>query len=126
MVQAAISKILARFLSANTILRLIDKPCREYEHWRKKLSKEPIPGLKEECQSWIHYWGNGGGDYSTEACITSALDELNSDSPTDISSAIYGSICGYSKSGFEASLLAMDIVNESIHELEITEQEDRI
>ena len=85
-----------------------------------KLSKKPIPGLKEECQSWIHYWGNGGGDYSTEACITSALDELNSDIPTDISDTIYGSICGYSKSGFEASLLAMDIVNEKHSQLEIT------
>lgn len=126
MIQAATVKILARFLSVNTILRLIGRPCRKYENWRKKLSKEPIPGLKEECQSWIHYWGNGGGDYSTEACITSALDELNSDIPTDISDTIYGSICGYSKSGFEASLLAMDIVNESILELEITKQEDTI
>ena len=39
---------------------------------------------------------------------------------------IYGSLCGYSKSGFEASLLAMDIVNESILELEITKLEDTI
>lgn len=119
--QKILLKTVRRLMSASDILALTNLEYRGYKKWLHALPKEPICGLREECKSWIHHWGNGGGDYSTEINVISALDELDSDVPAEISEAICESIGGYCKSMFEASLLTMDIVNDSIRE--ITEME---
>ena len=110
--------LVSRILSTGTILELTNRPYNGYEKDIKKLPKEPVPGLREECKAWIRHWGSGGGDYSTEACISGALSELGTDIPAEVANVIYESIEGYCKSRFEASLLAMDIVHECIREVE--------
>lgn len=92
--------------------------CPNFEVWLEELPEEPIKGLAGECLDWIRHWGNGGGDFSTEENIRCAITELGSDSPQALADAIYHSVVNYSKSPFEASCLAKDIVEESMAECE--------
>ena len=75
-----------------------------------------IEGLADECAHWIRCWGSGGGDYSTEACITEAIRTEHSNCAPEIAVTIFESVANYSKSAFEASILTMEIVNESLRE----------
>ena len=88
-----------------------------YYDWIETLPKESMPGLAGQCVNWIHLWGNGGGDYSSETCITDAIRALNSDVPARLADAIYSSVVDYSKSDFEATGLTMDLINGSIDDL---------
>jgi len=85
--------------------------------WLEELPKKSIPGLSDACLDWIRHWGNGGGDQSSETCITNAIRELKSDIPAELSDAIRGSVADYSKSDFEAENLTMTMVTDCIAEL---------
>jgi len=89
-----------------------------YYDWIETLPKESMPGLAEQCIDWIHSWGNGGGDYSSETCITDAIRALKSDVPASLADAIYSSVVDYSKSDFEAMGLTMELINGSIDDIE--------
>ena len=98
-----------------------------YGDWKDGLPKEAVPGLSDECLEWIRYWGKGGGDYSSEICIRSAIEELMSDIPAELADAIHGSVTDYSKSGFEATGLTIQMINECIEELQECEgRNDRV
>ena len=88
-----------------------------YGDWLERLPKGSIPGLSDACRGWIHHWGSGGGDQSSETCITSAIDETDSDIPAELAEAICGSVSEYSKSAFEAENLTMTMVDDCIAEL---------
>ena len=98
--------------------------CPNFDEWMKTLPDEPIPGLVNECWSWIRHWGNGGGDYSTETQIQEAITELGSDVPKELADAMYCSVAEYSKSPFEASALVMDILTECLADCQVKIEED--
>ena len=92
------------------------KTIPQYDDWLVNLPKENIPGLNIECQQWIRYWCNGGGDESNKILIIDALETLESDVPDKLADAIYNNISGYSKSEYEAMCLTIEIIDDSIEE----------
>lgn len=104
-------------LSTEKTMVLMSSPCKEYELWLHNLPAEPVVGLRGACWAWVRHWGNGGGDYSTEACIHAALDEAQTEIPRELAELMFDNVSGYSKSPFEASVLVMDIVKECLDEL---------
>lgn len=98
-------------------------PCKEYRAWLQELKQKQAAALSDACISWIKAWGSGGGDYSSEACIVAALTENPSDQAAEVAQTIYESIAEYSKTSFEASVLAMNIVNMCLQECKDMEQE---
>ena len=63
------------------------------------------------------YWCNGGGDESSEICITDALENIKSNVPAKLADAIYNSVAGYSKSEYEAASLTIEMIDACIKEL---------
>lgn len=99
-----------------------------YGDWLEGLPNESIPGLSGECREWIRHWGNGGGDQSSETCITDAINEANTDIPAVLADAIYGSVADYSKSEFEAENLTITMVDACVAELrgtKLTEEDPK-
>ncbi len=111
-----LSKQMLRRASTGMIMDFLQKPCKEYDAWLEGLPKQAVEGLADECAHWIRCWGSGGGDYSTEACITEAIRTEHSNCAPEIAVTIFESVANYSKSAFEASILTMEIVNESLRE----------
>jgi hypothetical protein len=105
-----------KLLEGINLEQVLMETCSCYSDWLETLSEEPISGLAEACRSWIHHWGQGGGDCSTEDQIKSAIDDLESDSPKGLADAMYCAVAEYSKTPFEASVLVMDIMNECLPE----------
>jgi len=108
------------------IMELLDKTgvsnihYREHEHyedWLAKLPNEAMPGLSTLCLDWIRHWGNGGGDLSSETCITDAINDLDSEAPKELAEAIFGSIDEYSKSHFDAAALTIEMIGGCIEEI---------
>ena len=89
----------------------------QYDDWLAELPKDSIPGFADECRAWIHHWGNGGGDQSSEACITDAIRDLNSNVPSELANAIYNSVADYSKTNFDAAGLTIELIDGCIEEL---------
>lgn len=118
MILNKLTSVLYHFIPTSVMQNLIRMPCKEYDSWIRTLPDTETPGIKDICRDWIHSWGNGGGDYSIEACIRDALDENGTDVPRETAGVIYGSICDYSKSAFEASTLVMTLMDECLTELE--------
>jgi len=96
---------------------------QHYEDWLSSLPEEDVPDLRESCIDWIRCWGNGGGDLSSETCITNAINELESNNPKELAEAIYGSIDEYSKSKFDATALTINIIDESMEEIMVERRE---
>lgn len=117
MILNKLTNVLYHFVPTSVMQDLIGKPCKEYDPWIRNLPDIETPGIRDACRDWIHSWGNGGGDYSTEACIRGALEENGTDVPREVADVIYGSICDYSKSAFEASTLVMTLMDECLMEL---------
>lgn len=123
-----ITGVLASGLDVNTFKAVLEhigvskiniKNLPQFDEWRDSLPTESIPDLSDACLDWIHSWGNGGGDYSTETCITSAIRELKSDVPAELADAIFDSVLGYSKSEFDAIGLTVEMIDGSINELRV-------
>ena len=95
----------------------------QYDDWLAELPKDSIPGLANECRAWIHHWGNGGGDQSSETCITDAINDLKSDVPAELAEAIRGSVAGYSKTEFDAAGLTIEMIDDCIEELMVEQRE---
>lgn len=110
-------------LPTDVLQELMKYPCKEYEKWLNSLPTDTIPGLHDACESWIHSWGNGGGDYSTETCIREALGENETDIPREIAEIMFGSVSGYCQSPFEASTLIMTLMDECISEISLEESD---
>ena len=91
----------------------------QYDDWLSNLPIKTIPGLSGACLEWIRHWGNGGGDLSSETCITDAIKTLESDIPAELADAIYNRVAGYSKSDFDAAGLTIEMIDGCIKELEI-------
>jgi len=90
----------------------------QYDDWLANLPKKSIKGLKDACFDWIRYWGSGGGDQSSEDCITDAIELLESDVPAKLANAIYNSVVDYTKTEFEAAQLTIEMIDGSMEELE--------
>jgi hypothetical protein len=88
-----------------------------YYDWLENLPKKSVPGLKDACLDWIRGWGNGGGDQSSEDCITDAIEVLNSDIPFKLADAVYNSVVDYSKTEFEASGLTVEMIDGCMEDL---------
>jgi hypothetical protein len=88
-----------------------------YGDWLESLPKDSLPGLSETCLGWIRHWGIGGGDQSSETCITNIINETGSNVPAELADAALHSVSGYCKSEFEAENLIMSMVDESIADL---------
>ncbi len=123
-----ISGIIDDDVSIGTITYLLDtagiasvriKSQTQFDDWRESLPKEPITDLATACLDWIHSWGNGGGDYSSENLIGEAIRELKSDAAAKLADAAFCSVCDYSKSRFDAASLVMTMVQECIEELSV-------
>ena len=93
------------------------KTIPHYYDWLENLPKENIPGFKSACLDWIRYWGSGGGDQSSEDCITDAIEELDSDIPVELANAAYNSVIDYSKTEFEAGGLTIDMIDGCMEDL---------
>lgn len=119
----AAERIEAMLKSAD-MKEILTNTCPRFEDWMNGLPVEPIKGLADECWQWIRYWGNGGGDYSTEECIQGAITDAGTDSPRTLAEAMYNSIADYSKTPFEASVLVMQIVDESMAEVSYEGKEE--
>lgn len=122
--QEAADRIIQMLMDAD-MDRIQADTCPNFEVWLDELPEEPMKGLADECWSWIRHWGNGGGDYSTECCIQSAITELGSDSPRALADTIFHSVVDYTKTPFEASCLARDIIEESMRECGITLRKEK-
>jgi len=115
---------LQSMLEGANLERILIETCPDFDEWLETLPTEPVPGLAEACRSWIHHWGQGGGDCSTEDQMKSAIDDLYSgeehdvpnDMPHDLADAMYCSVAEYSKAPFEASVLVIDIMDECLAE----------
>jgi len=114
-IRLMIIKVLLRIVGVKELL-VETRP--DFDEWVKTLPKDSIPFLGASCLDWIRFWGNGGGDFSSESCIASAIKELESDIPAELAEAIYNSVVDYSKSPFEAIGLTMEIINGCIEELQ--------
>ena len=121
--QKAAERIIQMLMDAD-MERIEANTCPNFEVWLEALPEEPMEGLADACWSWIHSWGNGGGDYSTEACIESVITELRSNSPRALADAIFHSVVDYSKSPFEASCLTRDLVEEAMRECKYAQRKE--
>jgi len=99
---------------------------QHFSDWLEELPKESLPGLSSACLDWIRSWGNGGGDQSSETCITDAIRDLKSDVPIELADAIRGSVADYSKSEFEAENLTMSMVTDCVAEIRDENKQRRI
>ena len=90
----------------------------QYDDWLVNLPKKSIKGLKDACLDWIRYWGSGGGDQSSEDCITDAIEQLESDVPAKLATAIYNSVVDYNKTPFEAAQLTIELIDGCIEDIE--------
>lgn len=93
---------------------LENKTRPNFEAWLGNLSGESMNGLSNYCLDYIHHWGSGGGDYSTERSIGTAIEGLQSEVPRDLANAIFRSVVGSGKSRFEASCLTIDLMNDAM------------
>jgi len=113
---------LQSMLEGANLERILIETCPDFFEWLEALPKEQVPGLAEACRSWIHHWGQGGGDCSTEDQIKAAIDDLYSgqgqdvpnDMPHDLADAMYCSVADYCQTPFEASVLVMNIMDECL------------
>ena len=94
------------------------KTISQYDDWLANLSKKSIKGLKDACLDWIRYWGSGGGDQSSEDCITDTIEQLKSNVPAKLANAIYNSIVDYTKTEFDAAQLTIEMIDGSIEDIE--------
>lgn len=124
--QAAADRIL-KLLEEADMQKINSSVCLSYDAWVAELPTTPCAGLADACRDWIKYWGSGGGDYSTECAITEAIKGMPKnakDIPAEIAKSIYESVCDFSKTPFEASVLTMDMVIESLAEVRPAEPEN--
>jgi len=90
----------------------------QYDDWLENLPKKSIKGLKDACLDWIRHWGNGGGDQSSEDCITDAIEQLECNIPAKLANAIYNSVVDYTKTEFGAAQLTIEMIDGCIEDLE--------
>lgn len=108
-------------LQSADLSKIAIKTCSNFEEWLETLSDESCPGLADECVHWIRSWGNGGGDFSTENCITAGIYEDKSNVPKVLAEVIYNGVADYSKTPFEASCLTMLLMDECLKELGVAQ-----
>lgn len=105
-------------LSDACIDSALSKTARNYEPWMDELPDQPITGLSDECTNYIRYWGSGGGRISTEECVRRAIHKAASDAPRVLADAILTALLEDSlESPLVASVLAMDVIRDSMAEL---------
>jgi len=104
-------------LEAAGITEIKIRTLPQYDDWLGNLPTENIPGLSNACLEWIHDWGNGGGDSSSEDCITDAVKVLKSNVPVKLADAVYNSIADYSKSKFDAAGLTIEMITGCMENL---------
>ena len=104
-------------LGAAGVSQITIKTLPQFDDWLANLPKKSIKGLEAECLDWIRAWGNGGGDASSEDCITEAIEQLKCNIPFKIARTVYNSVVDYSKSEFEAAGLTIEMINSCIKEL---------
>lgn len=74
-----------------------------------------VKGIITECKDWIHAWGNGGGDTSTEECIKNELDELDENCNIDlITDKCYDVIVNYTHDEFESADIVKSMLKDSL------------
>lgn len=88
-----------------------------FDEYVQSLPDEELPGLVDACLDWIRHYGIGGGDYSTEACMRDGCEECESDNPRIIAKAMYGKICGYSKTSFQSAAMVHDCLTEAMGDI---------
>jgi len=105
------------FLEKAGMTKINFRTLPQFDDWQSELPKESIPGLSNDCLDWIRHWGNGGGDQSSETCISDAIKNLNSENPAELADAILESVSGYSKSEFDAIGLTIEMIDSCIEEI---------
>jgi len=121
---ATVVDTLTSLLADTNIEEILIKTCPDFNEWMESLPVEQIPGLGDACHEQIRHWGIGGGDSSTESQIKDSIENLGSDVPKELANAMYNSVVDYSKTPFEASVLIMDIIKDSLAECEAKEMEN--
>ena len=80
------------------------------------LPNNAIEGFAEGCDDWIRYWISGGGDNSTGEALRRVCSVDKSNNPQVLARALYDSIAGFTRKGFEASGLVSNIILECLNE----------
>jgi len=95
---------------------MMQKNCPSFDTWLESLSREPVEGLAEECWVAAKAWSSGSGRKNAAERMQAAVDELGSDTPQALAEAMYHNIANGCIYPFEASVLTMHIIDESLKE----------
>ncbi|MCL2578153.1 MAG: hypothetical protein FWE27_08925 [Defluviitaleaceae bacterium] len=118
-----IDQIIKNKLAEIGMMEIVINTLPHFDDWLAGLSKLKLSGLSSACLDWVRNWGNGGGDQSSETCITDAINNCGSDIPAVLAEAIFNSVSGYSKSKFDAAGLTIEIIDGCIEECKATIRE---
>jgi len=80
------------------------------------LPNNAIDGFTERCDDQIRYWLIGGGDNSTGEALRNVCANDKSNNPQVLARALYESIAGFTRKGFEASGLVSNFILECLNE----------
>lgn len=80
------------------------------------LPNNAIDGFTERCDDQIRYWLIGGGDNSTGEALRNVCANDKSNNPQVLARALYDSIAGFTRKGFEASGLVSNFILECLNE----------
>lgn len=80
------------------------------------LPNNAIEGFTERCDDRIRCWISGGGDNSTGNALRDVCANDKSSNPQVLARALYDSIVGFTRRGFEASGLISNFILECLNE----------
>ena len=108
-------KIVAALTAAGLLEIQVEK-LLNFDAFVESLPNNAIEGFTEQCDDWIRYWISGGGDSSTGDALRDVCAADKSNNPQVLARALYDSIVGFTRKGFEASGLVGNIILESLNE----------
>ena len=87
-----------------------------FDAFVEELPNNAIEGFTERCDDWIRYWISGGGDNSTGEALRDVCANDKSNNPQVLARALYDSIAGFTRKGFEAAGLVSNFILECLNE----------
>ncbi len=103
-------------LSAAGLSEIQVEKLLNFDAFVEDLPNNAIEGFTERCDDQIRYWISGGGDNSTGDALRNVCANDKSNNPQVLARALYDSIAGFTRKGFEASGLVSNFILECFNE----------
>lgn len=103
-------------LAAAGLSEIVVEKLLNFDAFVDGLPNNAIKGFTERCDDWIRYWVNGGGDNSTGDTLRRVCADDKSNNPQVLARALYDSVVGFTRKGFEAAGLVSNFILECLNE----------